>query len=317
MHLNFIIETFFYFLLIGYHNPSLTIKPSLFFVLFFKDYIHNNQERTNSEDQLDNNLQIEIISSRENVNSNFEQLNKPNDRIEDEQLVTLLNSNLQYNNSNQPVDLEINNSKRSNIKSNSSGNVIVSSTHNNNSHGKKKRIRTSFKHQQLRIMKAHFQINQNPDSKDLKELSERTGLQKRVLQVWFQNSRAKQRKSCSSSTPGSFNQIVTNSMIIDDKQQSNDSSLIMEEDEHDQEGDDDVDNEDSNCVSEDFNDENDNNNNIAFQSEQEMKKYHQLHHLPPSHHHHHHHHHLQTNKFNQETEFQQQFQPLVDYYRSY
>lgn len=48
---------------------------------------------------------------------------------------------------------------------------------------KKKRIRTSFKHTQLRIMKAHFQINQNPDSKDLKELSERTGLQKRVLQV--------------------------------------------------------------------------------------------------------------------------------------
>ncbi|RNA43179.1 LIM homeobox Lhx9 [Brachionus plicatilis] len=60
---------------------------------------------------------------------------------------------------------------------------------------RKKRLRTSFKHQQLRIMKAHFQINQNPDSKDLKELSERTGLQKRVLQVWFQNSRAKQRKS--------------------------------------------------------------------------------------------------------------------------
>lgn len=61
-------------------------------------------------------------------------------------------------------------------------------------------MRTSFKHQQLRIMKAHFQINQNPDSKDLKELSEKTGLQKRVLQVWFQNSRAKQRKS---STPSS------------------------------------------------------------------------------------------------------------------
>lgn len=50
---------------------------------------------------------------------------------------------------------------------------------------RKKRLRTSFKHQQLRIMKAHFQINQNPDSKDLKELSERTGLQKRVLQVSF------------------------------------------------------------------------------------------------------------------------------------
>ncbi len=60
---------------------------------------------------------------------------------------------------------------------------------------KKKRMRTSFKHQQLRIMKAYFQLNQNPDSKELKELSDRTSLSKRTLQVWFQNSRAKQRKA--------------------------------------------------------------------------------------------------------------------------
>ena len=77
----------------------------------------------------------------------------------------------------------------------SSGNCSNSHQQNNYLISKKKRVRTSFKHQQLRIMKAHFQINQNPDSKDLKELSERTGLQKRVLQVWFQNSRAKQRKT--------------------------------------------------------------------------------------------------------------------------
>ena len=67
-----------------------------------------------------------------------------------------------------------------------------------NSLQKKKRMRTSFKHQQLRIMKAYFQLNQNPDSKELKELSERTSLSKRTLQVWFQNSRAKQRKTSNS-----------------------------------------------------------------------------------------------------------------------
>ncbi len=59
----------------------------------------------------------------------------------------------------------------------------ITNTNNTSNSKKKKRMRTSFKHQQLRIMKAHFQLNQNPDSKDLKELSERTGLQKRVLQV--------------------------------------------------------------------------------------------------------------------------------------
>lgn len=83
--------------------------------------------------------------------------------------------------------------------------AVMPSTSSNslNSSNKKKRVRTSFKHQQLRAMKAYFQINPNPDAKDLKELSERTGLQKRVLQVWFQNSRAKQRKSTNSSSSSS------------------------------------------------------------------------------------------------------------------
>lgn len=59
---------------------------------------------------------------------------------------------------------------------------------------KTKRARTSFKHHQLRIMKAHFQHNQNPDSRELKMLSQKTGLDKKVLQVWFQNARAKWRR---------------------------------------------------------------------------------------------------------------------------
>ncbi|CAN8019725.1 unnamed protein product [Ixodes persulcatus] len=58
-----------------------------------------------------------------------------------------------------------------------------------------KRMRTSFKHSQLRAMKAYFTVNHNPDSKDLKQLSVRTGLSKRVLQVWFQNARAKWRRN--------------------------------------------------------------------------------------------------------------------------
>lgn len=46
-----------------------------------------------------------------------------------------------------------------------------------------KRMRTSFKHHQLRTMKNYFAINQNPDAKDLKQLAQKTGLSKRVLQV--------------------------------------------------------------------------------------------------------------------------------------
>lgn len=51
------------------------------------------------------------------------------------------------------------------------------------SHSRTKRMRTSFKHHQLRTMKSYFAINQNPDAKDLKQLAQKTGLSKRVLQV--------------------------------------------------------------------------------------------------------------------------------------
>jgi len=43
-------------------------------------------------------------------------------------------------------------------------------------------------------MKSYFELNHNPDAKDLKQLSQKTGLSKRVLQVWFQNARAKFRR---------------------------------------------------------------------------------------------------------------------------
>jgi len=75
----------------------------------------------------------------------------------------------------------------------------VSLNLNGEMHGqqqKGKRMRTTFKHNQLRIMKSYFDMNPNPDTKDLKQLSTKTGLCKRVLQVWFQNARAKHRRSC-------------------------------------------------------------------------------------------------------------------------
>ncbi|VDM98571.1 unnamed protein product [Thelazia callipaeda] len=51
-----------------------------------------------------------------------------------------------------------------------------------NTTNKSKRMRTSFKHHQLRTMKSYFNLNHNPDAKDLKQLAQRTGLTKRVLQ---------------------------------------------------------------------------------------------------------------------------------------
>ena len=49
--------------------------------------------------------------------------------------------------------------------------------------GRRKRMRSSFKHHQLKIMKFYFQTNHNPDAKELREISLKTGLMTRVIQV--------------------------------------------------------------------------------------------------------------------------------------
>ena len=73
---------------------------------------------------------------------------------------------------------------------------------------KVKRTRTSFKHDQLLIMRHHFNINQRPKSPELRMIAQKTGLDKKTLQVsssqkmyprillsylmfqyWFQNTR--------------------------------------------------------------------------------------------------------------------------------
>ncbi|CAI4225687.1 unnamed protein product [Auanema sp. JU1783] len=59
---------------------------------------------------------------------------------------------------------------------------------------KTKRVRTTFAEEQLSVLQAHFQIDSNPDGADLERIANITGLSKRVTQVWFQNSRARQKK---------------------------------------------------------------------------------------------------------------------------
>lgn len=83
-----------------------------------------------------------------------------------------------------PSSSNLNNNNGTNTSNNNSsgGNATTSSINSSNS-GRSKRLRTSFKHHQLKEMKRWFAKNQNPDAKDLKTLSQTTGLSKRVLQV--------------------------------------------------------------------------------------------------------------------------------------
>lgn len=68
---------------------------------------------------------------------------------------------------------------------------------------KTKRVRTTFTEDQLQVLQTNFKIDSNPDGQDLERIASDTGLSKRVTQVWFQNSRARQKKYMTKRRPTS------------------------------------------------------------------------------------------------------------------
>ncbi|KAF7629274.1 hypothetical protein Mgra_00009200 [Meloidogyne graminicola] len=93
-----------------------------------------------------------------------------------------------------------------------------------NNSQKLKRLRTSFKHTQLRTMKAYFFINHNPDSKDLKVLSTKTGLTKRLVSGQMQG--AKYRRTQQHQLMGSSSSIPTSIHSLETQRETDTQQLI-------------------------------------------------------------------------------------------
>ena len=63
-----------------------------------------------------------------------------------------------------------------------------------NGQPKDKRLRTTILPEQLDYLYQKYQIESNPSRKMLEQFASEVGLRKRVVQVWFQNTRARERK---------------------------------------------------------------------------------------------------------------------------
>ena len=61
-------------------------------------------------------------------------------------------------------------------------------------HHRDKRLRTTILPEQLDYLYRQYQIDCNPSRKQLESIATEVGLKKRVVQVWFQNTRARERK---------------------------------------------------------------------------------------------------------------------------
>ncbi|XP_076329962.1 LIM homeobox transcription factor 1-beta-like [Tachypleus tridentatus] len=89
-----------------------------------------------------------------------------------------------------------------------------------------KRPRTILTTAQRRAFKASFEISQKPCRKVRETLAKETGLSVRIVQVWFQNQRAKLKKMQRKQQQQQQKQEQNNSQIQQETNQSNGGSLI-------------------------------------------------------------------------------------------
>lgn len=59
---------------------------------------------------------------------------------------------------------------------------------------RKIRVRTALTEDQQMILKEHYALNHKPNRDEFKRIAQQIGLDNRVVQVWFQNNRARERK---------------------------------------------------------------------------------------------------------------------------
>lgn len=91
-------------------------------------------------------------------------------------------------------DSAINSLKRRLEPKSGNGSMENDWEHNGDDSQRDKRMRTTITPEQLEILYQKYLLDSNPTRQMLDHISQEVGLKKRVVQVWFQNTRARERK---------------------------------------------------------------------------------------------------------------------------
>lgn len=158
------------------------------------DMFEEAKEKTNEE--------VERKSSSSRVESPVNEI-KVKEEIEDEEELKCSRCGLKFNHHTELVQHEkvlcghLHQSES--IKSENSGSEADEmedrdSLKNESESERKVRVRTAITDEQQSILKEHFAINSRPSREEFKQIAGRLNLDTRVVQVWFQNNRSRERK---------------------------------------------------------------------------------------------------------------------------
>ncbi|CAG0912541.1 unnamed protein product [Notodromas monacha] len=87
-----------------------------------------------------------------------------------------------------------------------------------------KRARTRITDEQLKILRAHFDINNSPSEDQIKEMARQSGLPPKVIKHWFRNTLFKERQR-NKDSPYNFNNPPSTSLNIEEYEKSKDDAF--------------------------------------------------------------------------------------------
>lgn len=91
-----------------------------------------------------------------------------------------------------------------------------------------KRARTRINDEQLKVLRAHFDINNSPSEDQIIGMSEKTGLPPKVIKHWFRNTLFKERQR-NKDSPYNFNNPPSTTLNLEEYERTGDINMAMTE----------------------------------------------------------------------------------------